>query len=86
MLYRVRERAGFPDLDPDGETTDVHALRHTYCLREGSVDRGDAAVLMGHKSLSVTQRAYSRHERVAKRGAIARSPCSEIQPCHIRAS
>ena len=89
LFHCVRKIAELPSPYADGEVLDWHALRHSYCclLREAGVDVGTAAVLMGHKTLAMTQRVYSRYDRIEKRGAIDALPVFRgAAPCQIRAN
>ena len=61
---------------------DWHPFRHSYCclLREQGIDVAAAAVLMGHKTLAMTQRIHSRYDRMEKREARAALPVFRSRP------
>ncbi|MCA9322383.1 MAG: tyrosine-type recombinase/integrase [Planctomycetes bacterium] len=86
LFRRVRELAGLPSPYPDGEVLDWHSLRHSYCcfLRENGVDVGTAATMMGHRTLAMTQRIYSRYDRIEKQGALDALPV--LRPTRVSTS
>jgi integrase len=78
----MRARRALPDRYADGETLGFHALHHSCCcfLREKGVDLGTVSVLKGHRTLAMTQRIYSRYDRIQKKGVLDALPVLDASP------
>ncbi len=85
QFYRYAQKAGIADARPRG-AVDLHSLRVTFvthCINGGASPKAVQAIV-GHSSLDLTMRTYTKATDQAKRAAISALPFAKAtNPSHL---